>query len=238
MVHTYPPVYRRSQRLAVVVGVVVVLVGLLTGSVLASNAENSAQSPLCSDAYVTCIPHILSIESAYNQAELIFGDCGSICERLSISYGKDPNASDFGVEFMPEKTEQGLRYTITALDPNSTYYFKVRCVGDELCTQYSPIYTVRTSQCTVRLDVERNETETVRCTGTSTDAARMQQTTAAGSTDTSDTPSFSPKWLIIWTVFLGVLVVLWRVVLYEQTLMRVAPSKRRRHGRMVQIHKG
>lgn len=140
------------------------IVVLTSFHVAASYASNNEKSP-CNNPSTPCVPDVVKIETDYDLASLYFANCGKSCEEMIVSYGKDNTSPTSDIRFTPSpQSETGLlSYAIGPLDPNSKYYFKLKCAGSPNCTTYSKSYEVRTSHCVLTYTKDPNQPAVSNC---------------------------------------------------------------------------
>lgn len=90
-----------------------------------SESKDEPEAPICSDTPPQGSPDLFQIDRNGERATLYFTPLGDPLTYYYISYGLDESAEGYGVE-IPGDKDGVLSYTINDLDPNKTYYFKVR----------------------------------------------------------------------------------------------------------------
>lgn len=84
-----------------------------------------ATPPSCTTATPTA-PDLFQIDTSNNKAILYFAPASGFVNKYMISYGYTSGDDRFGVEF-PQNQQSGVvAYAINDLQPNTTYYFRVR----------------------------------------------------------------------------------------------------------------
>jgi len=91
-----------------------------------SSSSNSSSAPSCNDTKPTGTPNLFQIDALVNQAIMYFAPVSGSVSKYYIAYGYTPGDIRFGVGFDQGSSGGVLSYTINALSPNATYYFKVR----------------------------------------------------------------------------------------------------------------
>lgn len=91
-----------------------------------SSSNSSTSGTSCSDPPPSNSPHLFQIDTSNNSAKLYFTPVNDHLSYYFIAYGYDTNDDRFGISF-PHGLSKGVEnYTINALVPNTTYYFKIR----------------------------------------------------------------------------------------------------------------
>lgn len=97
-----------------------------TTTVSAQTALAAAGPPGCSDTAPAIIPELFQINTALDSATLYFTPINNYLSYYFIAYGLSEGDERYGVEY-PHFPSNGVEsYTIRALTPNTTYYFRVR----------------------------------------------------------------------------------------------------------------
>lgn len=91
-----------------------------------ASSSNSPSSLSCSDSKPEKSPQLFQIETTKNKATLYFSPSGNNTSSYFIAYGYDANDDRFGTRFDYGKSDGAVQYAINDLEPNKTYYFKVR----------------------------------------------------------------------------------------------------------------
>ncbi len=162
------------------------IAALTTFHVATSYASNDGKYP-CSNPQAPCVPNIVKIETDYDLANLFFENCGRLCEDMIVSYGKDISSPTSDVRFTPVlQPKTGLlSYTVGPLDPNSKYYFKLKCAESQSCTRYGQVYEVRTSHCLLSYSGGTAQAVVGRCSGGGYLAQNNMKTEAIAVTSTT-----------------------------------------------------
>ena len=98
----------------------------ITGPSNNSAPSFSSVPPSCTEASPVGAPNLFQIDVSDTQARLYFAPLGAPNNKYAIVYGYEPGEERFGILFDYGPTTGVLSYTINDLDPNSTYYFKMR----------------------------------------------------------------------------------------------------------------
>ena len=93
---------------------------------VASASAQTATPGACTNTVPSSAPNLYQVTSASSSATLYFAPPSSGFNGFTISYGLDNTASAYNVSFSQGPTSGAVTYTVNALTPNSTYYFKVR----------------------------------------------------------------------------------------------------------------
>lgn len=88
-----------------------------------SNSNSSTSTPNCNDSAPTK-PELFQVDIKGTSAKLFFTPLQAT-DKFYVSFSTNSNAEEHGVEVILAK-EGVQNYTVNALKPNSSYYFKVR----------------------------------------------------------------------------------------------------------------
>lgn len=91
-----------------------------------SSSNSSASTPVCADTAPSNSPDLFQIDRAGSTATLYFTPVNDRLSYYYIAYGLSPGDEQFGVSFTSSLSSGVVTYTINDLNPNTTYYFKVR----------------------------------------------------------------------------------------------------------------
>jgi hypothetical protein len=97
-----------------------------------SSGGSSNNFPSCNDAYPNGIPDLFQINVNSSTVTLYYAPLSSNVTDYYISYGEKPGVSQFSINTKQGKSSGVLSYSINYLNPNSTYYFRIR--GQNGCT--------------------------------------------------------------------------------------------------------
>lgn len=97
-----------------------------TASSSSSSSSSSTSTPVCVDFAPTNNPYLFQIDRAGSTAVLHFTPVNDYLTYYYIAYGLSPGGEEFGVSFPASLTSGVVSFTINDLNPNLTYYFKVR----------------------------------------------------------------------------------------------------------------
>lgn len=95
------------------------------GSVSSSNSPSGGES-MCLSSVPLRAPDLFQIDTTDRSATLYINPLAKPFEYYFISYSVWGHAEQFGVEFPLTESTGVISYTINHLEPNKTYYFKVR----------------------------------------------------------------------------------------------------------------
>jgi len=145
-----------SEKKGMIVVSVTLFVSILAFLIISfASGKVSAQSPtICQTSSGTCLPEIVKIETNYDHARVYIRDCGELCKDVIIAYSKDPTSAPSEIRTAPSyDSNSGLLVSsVTALDTNSSYYFRVKCADEEKCKAYSGTQEVRMAGCVMVYD--------------------------------------------------------------------------------------
>lgn len=96
-----------------------------SNSTSTSNSGGSSTS-VCSDFAPTNNPDLFQIDRAGSRAVLYFTPVNDHLSYYYIAYGLSPGDERYGVSFSAGLSSGVVNFTINDLNPNTTYYFKVR----------------------------------------------------------------------------------------------------------------
>jgi len=91
-----------------------------------SSTTSSTSTPVCIDTPPTNNPDLFQIDRSGSSATLYFTPVNDYLSYYYIAYGLSPGDEQFGVSFPSGLSSGVISYTINELNPNATYYFKVR----------------------------------------------------------------------------------------------------------------
>lgn len=91
-----------------------------------SSSSGGSSSAFCPAFTPTNSPNLFQIDRAGSTAVLHFTPVNDYLTYYYIAYGLSPGSEQFGVTFPASLTSGVVSFTINDLDPNATYYFKVR----------------------------------------------------------------------------------------------------------------
>jgi len=91
-----------------------------------SSSNSSPSAPVCIDTAPTNNPDLFQIDRAGSKATLYFSPVNDHLSYYYVAYGFSPGDERFGVSFQSGLSSGVVNYTINDLNPNTTYYFKVR----------------------------------------------------------------------------------------------------------------
>jgi hypothetical protein len=113
---------------------------LILVATVAVAAPRPTQAQECSDTAPVGSPTISRIDRNSASATLHVTPAGVPYTEYVVSYGFSEGDERFGVTFPQESTDSELTYTIDSLDPNLTYYFKIRAGNNCQPGQWSAWY--------------------------------------------------------------------------------------------------
>lgn len=96
-----------------------------------SGAQTAGAFTVCTAPAPAGAPDLFQIDRAGSEATLYFAPAKPPLTYYYIAYGLDGNAERFGMQFSSTETGGVLKHTIKSLDPDLSYYFKVR--GGNTC---------------------------------------------------------------------------------------------------------
>jgi len=96
-----------------------------TSSPSSSSTGSSTSTPNCGDFPPNSSPNLFQIDTTNNSATLYFTPVNPV-SKYFIAYGLSAGDERYGVEYDQGVYGGVLSYTVKALSPNTTYYFKVR----------------------------------------------------------------------------------------------------------------
>lgn len=91
-----------------------------------SSSGSSTSTPVCSDSAPTNNPDLFQIDRSGSSVTLYFTPVNDHLSYYYIAYGLSPGDERFGVSFPAGLSTGVVNFTINDLNPNTTYYFKVR----------------------------------------------------------------------------------------------------------------
>jgi hypothetical protein len=91
-----------------------------------SNTGSSNSSTVCVDSAPTNNPNLFQINRTGSKAVLYFSPVNDHLTYYYVAYGLSPGSEQYGVSFPAGLSTGVVSYTVNDLNPNATYYFKVR----------------------------------------------------------------------------------------------------------------
>ena len=91
-----------------------------------SNVVAAISKKDCVDQRPDHTPYLFRIDTTDNSAKLFFSPVNNAISYYMIAYGYSPGDDRFGVIFPKGYYNGVIDYTVNALSPNTSYYFKVR----------------------------------------------------------------------------------------------------------------
>lgn len=95
-------------------------------STSSSSSNSSTSAPVCVDIAPTNNPDLFQIDRSGSKAILYFTPVNDNLSYYYVAYGLSSGEERFGVSFQSGLSNGVVSYTINDLNPNTTYYFKVR----------------------------------------------------------------------------------------------------------------
>lgn len=92
-------------------------------------STSSSSAPACNDTRPSCKPDLFQIDAGANYAKIYINPCKDHCGKVQILYGRTESADEYNTEMVPPTKDGVFTYTINSLDPNTKYYFKIRCMN-------------------------------------------------------------------------------------------------------------
>lgn len=114
-----------------------------TSSSSGSSSNNSNSTPACNDIKPVSAPDLFQIDSAKNSAKLFFTPISNT-NQFYVSFSTKANAEEHG-ELVSLLREGVQSETIYFLNPNTTYYFKVRGQNGCMPGEWSNTMKVKTN---------------------------------------------------------------------------------------------
>lgn len=90
------------------------------------NSSSQSTTTQCTNQKPMASPHLFQANPTGNAVTLYFVPVNSPVDRYAISYGLTPGDKRYNVVFNQGRSSGAIAYTINALEPNKTYYFRVR----------------------------------------------------------------------------------------------------------------
>lgn len=95
-----------------------------------SSSSSDSSAPSCGSAKPENSPQLFQINTTNSKATLYFAPSGRNTNSYAIFYGYTANDERFATAFNYGNSDGAIPYTINELEPNKTYYFKVRGGND------------------------------------------------------------------------------------------------------------
>lgn len=97
-----------------------------TASSSSSSSGSSTSTPVCPDTPPTNTPNLFQIDRTGSTAVLHFTPVSGNVSYYYVAYGLYPGSEQYGVSFPASSSTGAMSFTINDLNPNTTYYFKIR----------------------------------------------------------------------------------------------------------------
>lgn len=110
-----------------------------------NNAGSSTQTPVCGDIQPGGTSDLFQIDAESTKATLHFTPASNPVSNYFISYGYQNGEERFGTATGQGSSTGVLSYTIQDLDPNMTYYFKVRPQNGCMPGNWSNVMEIKTN---------------------------------------------------------------------------------------------
>ena len=94
-----------------------------------ANAPSSSTATVCNDAKPDCKPDLFQVDAGANFAKLYINPCKGNCGKVQMLYGRTESADEYNVEQVSPSKEGVFTTTINSLAPDTTYFFKIRCLN-------------------------------------------------------------------------------------------------------------
>jgi len=91
-----------------------------------SDSTSPASAPQCNNSVTTSTPDLFEIHTTKNTATLYFAPPTMPYSNFYIAYSTKSDSWQYGTQYYQGFSSGVLSYTINALQPNTTYYFKIR----------------------------------------------------------------------------------------------------------------
>ena len=111
-----------------------------------SSSPSSPSSPSCNRFAPLSAPDLFQIDVDDTNATLYFAPAMGDYDSYTILYGFTSDDDRFNVRFPVQKTGGSLKYTVHLLNPNTTYFFRVRAHNDCSPGPISDALETRTTQ--------------------------------------------------------------------------------------------
>lgn len=115
-------------------------------SVSSSSSSSTSNSvPSCGNSITSGVPDLFEIRSNNNVATLYFSPPPGPYTSFYISYSKKPNVFEHGVEYNQSFSSGVIKYSVSMLQPNTKYYFKIRAGNGCATGNWSNTMSIKTT---------------------------------------------------------------------------------------------
>ncbi len=111
---------------------------------LSQASPGSASSPSCNNTSPSQIPDLFQVDTAGSFVRLHFTTTSTNTSGYEISYGTSSQANQYSDNFGYNGKEWILNRTISSLQFNSTYFFKIRATNGCTAGQFSQVKQIKT----------------------------------------------------------------------------------------------
>jgi Fibronectin type III domain len=126
-----------------------------------SGSSSSTSAPGCSTSVTTGVPDLFEIHTTKNTATLYFAPPPMPYSNFYIAYSTKSDSWQYGTQYDQGFSSGVLRVTINALQPNTTYYFKIRSGNGCMAGNWGNTMTVTTTSSTQTKTYYKNTATTV-----------------------------------------------------------------------------
>jgi hypothetical protein len=116
-----------------------------TSSNTSAVQQTGGGSSTCADQAPADAPGLFQVDRNQNSATLYFAQPTSQFDGYTISYGLNSSANDYSVSFSEGVLDGAVKYTISDLNVDTTYYFKVRATKGCAAGPWSTVLLVSQS---------------------------------------------------------------------------------------------
>lgn len=106
--------------------------------------SSSSEAPRCSQIPPSSAPDLFQIDASSTSAALFFAPAGNPYSNYVVSYGYSSGDERFGTQFDLSNWPGVRGYLIQDLEPNTTYYFKIRAGNGCAAGEWSDYMSIRT----------------------------------------------------------------------------------------------
>ena len=114
-------------------------------SVYATTSPSS--TTVCNDQKPDCKPDLFQVDAGANFAKLYINPCKENCSKVQILYGRTESADEYNVDLIAPTKDGVFTTTINSLDPDTKYFFKIRCINGCANGDTGTVLSAQTSDC-------------------------------------------------------------------------------------------
>ena len=134
---------KKPAVMFVLVCILCVVASYLTGAY----ATSPSSSTVCNDVKPECKPDLFQVDAGANFAKLYINPCKENCSKVQILYGRTEAADEYNIDLIAPTKDGVFTTTINSLDPDTKYFFKIRCINGCSSGDTGTVLSAQTSDC-------------------------------------------------------------------------------------------